>query len=125
MAAPSSDWPTTLRNLKDRLDQTLDAAVQHAAGQVDADRFAQACQALAQAFAAARPATGAAPAARSAEVDRLLGEIATRLNTLGDLQGRLSAGTRQALAQLLPQDALQDYARLGQSARGPRRGGYG
>lgn len=125
MANPPIDWPTTLRHLRDRLDQTLNAAVQHAAGRLDADQFAHICQELAQAFSAARPRTGAAPAERSAEVDGLLNEIGSRLTTLGDLQGRLSAGTRQALAQLLPQDALQDYARLGQTARGPRRGGYG
>lgn len=121
------DWKPALEGLRDRLDQTLLRLTQHAAGEVDADAWAAACADLAQAFAAVRPLIQRPPPAnRPSDVAILLADIGQRLNTLNELQARLSAATRQAVAQLLPPDDLQTYARLGrQRSNRSGVGGYG
>ncbi len=118
------DWTPALEGLRDRLDQALQVLTRHAAGEVDADAWVAACADLAQAFSSVRPLIPRpAPANRSADVAVLLADIGQRLLTLNDLQARLSGATRHALAQLLPQDDLQAYARLGRQR--PGRGGVG
>lgn len=126
MTASGVDWPQTLRDLRDRLDQALEITTRHAAGEVDAEQWVAACGALAQSFAALRPLMrDAVPGSATPEVMRLIADIGSRVQTLGDLQARLSGTARQALAQLLPQDDLQAYARLGRPRAGPGPGGYG
>lgn len=110
-----------LQGLIDAADATVQAALCHAAGELDADGFAQACATLAQAFAAAQPQLRQHAAdAPTAQWEALR----QRLQTLHELQARLQAHVRAALASLLPNDALQDYARLGRSARPGRRNPY-
>ncbi|MCX7813907.1 MAG: hypothetical protein N2256_00210 [Tepidimonas ignava] len=118
-ALPAHDDP--LQPLIDAAEATVQAALRHAAGELDADGFARACADLAQAFAAAQPqlrqsAADAPPAQWEA--------LRQRLQTLHELQARLQAQARAALAGLLPNDTLQDYARLGRSARPGRRPPY-
>ncbi len=104
-----------LQRLRTQLDATLAAATQHAGGAIDAQAWAQACAALADAVSALR--SGHAALTHDAVTATLLAEIGTRIQTLLELQTRLDAANRQALAQLLPQDALQAYAQLGRQAR--------
>ncbi|MGQ9725366.1 MAG: hypothetical protein ACUVVU_08465 [Tepidimonas sp.] len=126
MTASDVDWPSRLRDLRDRLDYVLDTTTRHAAGDVTAEDWAAACEALAQSFAALRPlARDAAPVGKTPEIARLLAEIGSRVQTLGELQARLSGTVRQALARLLPNDDLQAYASLGRTRSGFGRGGYG
>lgn len=125
--APDTDGLGTLRRLRDRLDETLTLTTRHAAGEIDADRWLAGVAELAQAFTAVRArlsAAGQGPV-RTAEADRLLGEIGQRLRLLAELQGRLSASARLALGQMLPQDDLNAYASLGRQRLSGRRGGYG
>lgn len=128
-AAPAreTDWSGTLRKLRDRLDETLTLTTRHAAGEIDADRWLASVAELAQVFAAVRarlPTVGQG-SARTAETDRLLGDIGQRLRLLAEMQGRLSASARLALGQILPQDDLNAYASLGRQRTPGRRGGYG
>ncbi|MDM7456402.1 MAG: hypothetical protein P3W97_003905 [Tepidimonas sp.] len=122
-----ADWRSALEGLRDRIDQTLQLLTRHAAGELDADAWAAACADLAQAFLAVRPMIQShAPAHRPADVAILLADIGQRLQTLNDLQARLSGASRHALAQLLPQDDLQAYTRLGRQHPGRTGvGGYG
>jgi hypothetical protein len=122
MTACRGDPLTLLREAHERLGQVLQLAPRHAAGDVDADQWVAACAALAQAFVSMRDAWGGSAPSQAAapEAARLLEDIGNRLQLLQELQARLSGSTRTALAQLLPQDALQAYTQLGRS----RRGGY-
>ena len=115
MSAPAADPVAILDALLRELDAALDTATRHAGGELDADAFAHACARLAQSFIQARPAlqaTGGLPSTQ-------LQQLQARLQTLHELHARLSAQARAALAALLPQDALADYARLG--VRAPLR----
>ncbi|MCS6811798.1 MAG: hypothetical protein NZ694_11150, partial [Tepidimonas sp.] len=114
-ASPSS----VLQDLVRQTQATLTIATRHAAGELDADALASACERLARAFVQARPVLAhltASPGNRAA-----LRELQGQLQTLHELQARLSAQARAALATLLPQDALQEYARLGQQTHAVRR----
>lgn len=114
-ASPES----TLQELVCQTQATLAVVTRHAAGELDADALASACERLARAFVQARPVLAhlaASPGNRAA-----LRELQGQLQTLHELQARLSAQARAALATLLPQDALQEYARLGQQTHAARR----
>ncbi|TSE26881.1 hypothetical protein Tsedi_00590 [Tepidimonas sediminis] len=111
MQPAPTDPVTTLEGLLRELDAALETATRHAAGQLDADAFAAACERLAHAFVQARPLLAAL---REAPPAPLVERLAARLQTLHELQARLDAQARAALQTLLPQDALQAYARLGQ-----------
>lgn len=110
---------STLQDLVRQTQATLTIATRHAAGELDADALASACERLARAFVQARPVLGklAADPGNMAAVRELQGQ----LQTLHELQARLSGQARAALATLLPQDTLQEYARLGQQTHAARR----
>ena len=124
---PSDEALTLLRTASERLDHVLQLAPRHAAGDVSADQWVAACAALAQAFVSVRDAWSRFGRGQDAapEALRLLEDIGNRLQQLQDMQARLSGSTRMALAQLLPQDALQAYTQLGRSRPGLGRSGYG
>lgn len=115
---PLSEPETPLHALLRDVDAAVLAATRHAAGEVDAQAFAAACERLARAFVEHRPALLASAQGLPAP---LLQQLGQRLQTLHELHARLSAQARGALAALLPQDTLQEYARLGSRLRGPWR----
>lgn len=127
MTTRCGDPLTLLREAHEQLGHVLQLAPRHAAGEVDTDQWVSACAALAQAFVAVRDAWGRSGPGQAAapEAARLLEDIGNRLQLLQELQARLSGSTRMALAQLLPQDALQAYSQLGRSRPTMGRGGYG
>ncbi|MEW6694065.1 MAG: hypothetical protein AB1371_03785 [Pseudomonadota bacterium] len=127
MTSAETDWPAKLQALRQQLDHTLALAARHAGGEVDAQEWAHACAALAQAFADVRSwaQAGRVQPPPTPEVAALLSDIGQRMQWLHEQQARLSAANRQALAQLLPQDDLQAYTQLGRRRPGVGRGGYG
>ncbi|TSE34799.1 hypothetical protein [Tepidimonas charontis] len=114
----TADVSALMKRLRAQLDDALALAAQHAGGAADAQAWVDACAALARTASELRPwLTQAGNIRHDDTTARLLSDIGTRMQTLLELHTRLEAANRQALSQLLPQDTLQAYARLGRSAR--------